>query len=444
MSAVRLRQWWSDLLAHFWLRPALMTVSASALAMALVRLEGVLDLPGWLDAIVYGGDMGAARDVLGVIAGASIGVAGTTFSITVAALAMATSQMGPRLLRNFTRDPGNQYTLGTLVASFAYSLIVLRSVHGADNSAFVPHLAVTAALLFAAASVAMLIWFIHHVASSINLDHVVALVHSELSSALQALPPRPAAEDDACPPPTDLPPDWPGKSAAPLAAPGSGYLRVLDDHALANWAAENDALLRLFVRPGGYVFPGSTIGEVVPALLHAAAQQALATGVKFGEARNVEQDVEYAVRQMVEVGLRALSPGINDPFTAITVLDHLGAALCNVADRSLPDGCTWRDGVLRLQRPATDYAGLVDAMFHMLRQAGCGMPSVIIRMLEVLGAVAAVEQDPQRRRVLRRHVDLAYDAGLASTGDPSALAALGDRHAAALQVIGAGATRVEA
>ena len=205
-----------------------MTAAAVAAGELLVIAEGSVDLPSWVAARVYAGGAAGARDVLGAIASSAIGVAGTTFSITVAALTLASNQMGPRLLRNFTRDPGNQYVLGTLVATFAFALTALRSVHEADEGAFVPQIAVTAALLLAFACVGVLIWFLHHVATSINVMRVVALVHADLARAVEALPRRRdggGTRDEQEP--------LPGESA-PLASTEAGYLRVLDEEALAD------------------------------------------------------------------------------------------------------------------------------------------------------------------------------------------------------------------
>jgi uncharacterized membrane protein len=423
MRAARLRQFVADLRGSFWLRPAAMTLVAIVLAEALVRLEGAR-LPDGLDGWIYAGGAGGARDVLGAIAGATIGVAGTTFSITVAALTLASSQMGPRLLGNFTRDAGNQYALGALVATFAYSLVALRSVHEGDDGGFVPQLAVSVGLIFAFGCVGVLIWFLHHVATSISVDRVAAQVQQELTAALAAATTdTPAAALAEVPRLTN---------AAPLRAPGCGYLRVLDDAALADWAAGQDAVLHLDVRPGEFVFPGSVVGCVSPAGRQRDAQAALAEAMVLGDGRSVAQDLEYAVRQLVEIALRALSPGINDPFTAIGVLDRLGAALCGLAGRGLPTGRSFRDGRLRLLRPASDYAGLVDAMFHMLRQAGAGQPAVMIRLLEVLGTIAQVETASDRRAALHRHADLARDAALAATQDASARQAILARHGEAV------------
>ncbi len=407
-----------------------MTALAIMASEGLVRTEGAMSLPSWIEAWVYAGGAAGARDVLGAVASATIGVAGTTFSITVAALSLASNQMGPRLLRNFTRDPGNQYALGALLATFAYALVALRSVHEAEEGAFVPQLAVSVALLLAFACVGVLIWFLHHVALSINVDRVIALVHGDLSEALARLPGMdgaalPGGEDRVVP-------EGPRAS---LLTPGGGYLRVLDDAAIAEWAKQRNACVMLRVRPGDFVFPGSIIGEVVPAAAREEAQGALARALTLRDSRSVEQDLEFVVRQLVEIGLRALSPGVNDPFTAIAVLDRLGAALCELASRSLPSGTTVIDGRLRLSRGATDYAGLVDAMFHMLRQAGAGTPSVMIRLLEILAEAGAVERAMDRRRCLRRHADLARDAALPGTRDATALDAIGQRHGSVLRAM---------
>ena len=184
MTTARLRQLWADLRASFWLRPAAMTLIAVTAAQLLVNAEGTGRLPDWIMNWVYAGGAAGARDVLGTVAAAAIGVAGTTFSITVAALSIASTQMGPRLLRNFTRDPGNQYALGALLSTFAYALVALRAVHTGDEQVYVPELAVSVALLLAFGCVGVLIWFLHHVASSINVDRVVALVSHDLTSAM--------------------------------------------------------------------------------------------------------------------------------------------------------------------------------------------------------------------------------------------------------------------
>lgn len=429
----RLRALRIHLAASFWLRPAAMTLAAIALALFLIRVEGSFERESWLAVWIYAGGVAGARDVLGTIASATITVAGTTFSITVAAFTLASSQMGPRLLQNFRRDPGNQYALGAFLATFAFSLTALRSVHEAEVGAFIPETALSVAMLFAFACVGVLIWFLHHIASSISVDRVIAMVHADLSAAIAATP-EALAEQQAAPAVAAHPDD----GAATLRAPASGgYLSVIDDDAIANWAEEENASIRLCVRPGRFLFPGAAVGSVWPSQSRQAAQEVIEEAWVVAETRDGEQDLEFLVRQLVEIGLRALSSGVNDPFTAVAVLDHLGAALCTLAGRRLPDGRIVHDGRLRFERPATDYAGLLDVMFHPLRQAGAAQPVVSIRLLEVLAEVAAVERDPGRRDELRRHAELAREAAAAGAPDASATDLIGRKHAALLTALDA-------
>jgi uncharacterized membrane protein len=313
--------------------------------------------------------------------------------------------------------------LGAFLGTFAYALVVLRTVRSVEEGAFVPHLGVTGAMVLALLCVGTLVWFVHHIATGINVETVIELVHEDLSAAISRLT---LDQLDPAPPPASPPSD----GGIPVVSRGGGYLRALDDGALADWAAEQDATLVLLVRPGDYVFPGSPVAELSPAARAEAAEEAVADALSLGTRQAATQDLEFAVRQLVEVAVRALSPGINDPFTAMAVLDRLGAVLCEVAPRHLVGGAVLRGGraVLRRRR-VTDYDGLCDAMFHMIRQyAAAGSPAVLIRLLETLTRVAAVEARPERRAALRRHADLALAAGRAGTRDTAALADLEARH----------------
>ncbi len=426
----RLREWLEALGDAFWLRPALVVAVCALLGEAAVWAERAgWRAAGWLpEGWLYAGGEAGARSLLGAVATSTVGVAGTTFSITVAALSLASGQMGPRLLRNFVRDPGNQLALGVFLGTFAYAIVVLRNVRSVAEGAFVPHLGVSGALLLALLCVATLVWFVHHVATGINVETVIELVHEDLSAAIARLTldrPDPA-------PPADSPP--PPRGGVPVVSRGGGYLRALDEGALADWVAERDAVLTLLVRPGDYIYPRSQVAELSPAARRAtgAASEAVAGALSLGPRQAEAQDLEFAVRQLVEVAVRALSPGINDPFTAMAVLDRLGASLCEVAPRHLPGGAVLRGGraVLRRRRPV-DYDGLCDSMFHMIRQyAAAGSPAVLIRLLETLARVAEVETRPERRAALRRHADLALEAGRAGTRDAAALADLEARRGA--------------
>ena len=431
----RLRGWLEGLGDLFWLRPAFLVTLGVLLGELMARAELAGIAGGWASAgWIYAGGEAGARALLGAVATSTIGVAGTVFSITVAALSLASGQMGPRLLRHFIRDPGNQWVLGIFLGTFAYALMLLRAVRSVQEQAFVPHLGITGALVLALLCVGALVWFVHHIANSINIDTVIGLVHAELMDAVTSLEQGEEADRPG------VAATEAGVPAVPLRYPRAGFLRTLDEDALADWAASYGAVLRLHVRPGDYLFPGAAVGEVLlpqgpaPDEAGRSAEEAFEAAALTGERQAAVQDLEFAVRQMVEVAVRALSPGINDPFTAMVVLDRLGATLCEVAVRRMPAPLLYRGDRSVLWRHVTDYDGLCDAMFHMIRQNSGGSAAVLIRMVDTLRRVHEVERDPGRRTTLRRHAGLVLALGRMEVKDAAGLADLevrGARMAAA-------------
>ncbi len=393
----RIRKFASDLSDAFWVIPALMVLGGVLGAILLVHYDRSADFPDWvLHGWLYDGGATGARTLLGAIASSTIAVAGTVFSITIAALSLAAGQMGPRLLRNFTRDRGNQFTLGAFLGTFGYALMVLRSVRTPGEGEFVPHLALSIAILLAFVCVGTLVWFVGHMAGRINVDTVVDLVSADVNQMIDRL----TTEDELpSPPPGDF---W--REAKPISDERYGYLQQLDEDGLADWAAEHKTAVRLLVRPGHYVFPGAPIALVNPP--SDGAKDAILNATALGPERMSPADVEFAVRHLVEVAVRALSPGVNDPQTAISVLDRLGSVLCHMVPLRLPTGVYLRDDKPVLVIPAVDYDGLTDSMFHLIRQNAVGKTSVLIRILEVLTAVVSCEHDADRVKALSRHADL--------------------------------------
>ncbi|MFC6049500.1 DUF2254 domain-containing protein, partial [Methylobacterium hispanicum] len=246
----RLQAWIEILGDLFWLRPALIVLGCILLAQFGVWLETAHVAgydPSSPDANWgYSGGAEGARALLSAIASSNIGVAGTTFSITIAALTLASGQMGPRLLRNFIRDGRNQTVLGIFLGTFAYSLMVLRTVRTVEEDPFVPHLAITGALVLALIAIGTLVWFVHHIATSINIETVVDAVQQDLCKAIEA---RTLDAADAARP-SDVP------TGNAVAKTGGGYLQAVDTDALADWAEENRITVALRVRPGDYVPSG--------------------------------------------------------------------------------------------------------------------------------------------------------------------------------------------
>jgi len=403
-------EFWDRLRSSFWFVPTLMAGASVGLALGAVSIDEAMTLD-WLLArgFAYTGGAEGASLVLSTIAGSMITIAGVVFSMTLVALSLASSQLGPRLLRNFMRDRINQVVLGTFVATFVYCLLVLRTIRRVEEVAFVPHLAVSVGVLFALASLGVLIYFIHHVAVSIQADEIVAQVGTELVEEIDHHFPESTDRATATVAPSRAAlPDGFDAGARPIGAARDGYVQVIDLDALMKLAVEGDMLFRLERRPGQYVvmgrpmvmvWPGDRITDELASNIHAA--------VVLGNRRTASQDVEFAVHQLVEIAVRALSPGINDPFTAITCVDRLGSALCRLAPRDMPSPHHFDEhGRLRLVHFTPTFPGIVDTAFNQIRQHARSNAAVSIRLLETIDVIAGTTLHADDRAALRRQADM--------------------------------------
>ncbi|WP_079200927.1 DUF2254 domain-containing protein [Pseudomonas sp. CC6-YY-74] len=421
-----LLKYWYRLRSSFWFVPAAMACLAVALAFCAVELDKAvtddwLQFLGWS----YSGGAEGASLLLGTVAGSMIAIAGTVFSMTLVALSLASSQLGPRLLRNFMRDTANQVVLGTFVATFVYCLLVLRTIRRADEGAFVPHLSVSIGVLLAIVSVGVLIYFIHHISVSIQADQVVARVGRELDEGIDRLFPgdlgKPGSAASRASSEASLPAAF-AREACPVGALEDGYLQLIDADALMALASQEDLLLRLERRPGHYltkgramvmVWPGDRVTETLAGKLNAA--------FVLGNQRTAAQDVEFSFQQLVEIAVRALSPGINDPFTAVACVDRLGSALCRLARRDMPSHLRFDShGRLRLVALGSTFAGIVDTAFNQIRQSARSNPAVAIRMLDAITQIAGHVQCTQDAACLQRH------AGMIVNGAREAVPEAGD------------------
>ena len=308
-------------------------------ALDRAAYDGDLTFPSW----VNNGSADAARQILIGIAAAVITVVGLVFSITIVALTLASTQFGPRMLRNFIRDRGTQVTLGTFVATFVYAILALGSVSHGDQGDFVPHLCITVALLLVLADLGVLIYFIHHVASSIQLPQVIASIASDLSAAIDAevadgtgraaVSARPGLPEDDLLTLIDT-------RGAEVRAPTSGYLQFVAYTTLVDIAARANSIIRLLYRPGHFVVEGLPLARVWPPESAPAVTRALEQSHATGAHRTLSQDLSFAIDQMVEIAIRALSPAVNDTFTALTCVDWLGDGLCKISTAGIHAGLT--------------------------------------------------------------------------------------------------------
>lgn len=387
----RLSNFWEALRASFWFLPALMTFGAIGMSFATIALDWVVRerLLKRL-ALVWIGGIDGARQLLSTIAGSMITVAGVVFSITIVVLALASSQFGPRLLRNFMRDRGNQVVLGTFISTFTYCLLVLRSIHDGDGTPFVPYISVSLGIALALVSVAVLIYFIHHVSVIIQAPTVIAMVAAELEEGIDRLFPeklgqsrRPSeTQHEPFPSNFDL-------YAKPIAASHTGYLQTINTEGLMKAATENDLVMRLHYRPGQFIIAGSSLlGAWPKQRIGEQLGNQINEAFILGNDRTPTQDVEFCIDQLVEVAVRALSPGINDPFTAIACIDRLGAALCLLSEREMPSRYRYdREGQLRVIADTVTFAGLTDAAFNQIRQYGRASAAVTIHLLETIEVI---------------------------------------------------------
>lgn len=408
----QLFQYWDRIRSSFWFLPVVMSAGAVGLAFTTVAVEE--PLTKWFQATwdwkFTGGAEGASA-VLGTIAGSMITIAGVVFSMTLVALSLASSQFGPRLLRNFMRDTTTQVVLGTFVATFLYCLLVLRTIRRAEEIAFVPHLSVTLGVVMAVLSVGVFIYFIHHVSLSIQANEIVARVSTELIEGIDHLFPihagRSASQvSNGAPDAGFL--DMFEREARPIGATGDGYLQFVDTDALLSLAIKEDAVIRLERRPGHYVIADRPVVMVWPGdRVTDDLRQQVNVAFALGRERTPNQDIEFAVDQLVEVAVRALSPGVNDPFTAIACIDHLGSALSRLVRRDTPSIYRLDEqDQLRLIAPSFTFPAVADAAFNQIRQYGRTSVAVTIRLLETIAEVAHFAHRTADRGTLLRHAEM--------------------------------------
>jgi uncharacterized membrane protein len=404
---------------NLWLVPMIEVVAA----LALYALTHVLDRAAYngslsLPSFVIAGDADAARQILTALAAAVITVVGVVFSIMIVTLTLASTQFGPRMLRNFIRDRGTQFTLGTFVATFVYATLVLISIGPGKRGEFVPHASITVAVALVAVSMGVLIYFIHHITSSIQLPQVIASIARDLSKAIDAESSA-GGGLEAGPSVAELVLRM-EDAGGTVPAPSSGYLQFIRHGTLVALAAEKGAVVRLLYRPGHFLVAGHPMATVWPPDAAPAVSRELRRAHITGPYRTLTQDLAFAIDQLVEIGIRALSPAVNDTFTALTCIDWLGESLCKVTTRWRPTR-VHRDnhGFVRVITAHVSYTRLVERAFEKIRQAGRGMPAVLIRQLEALTKIIDHTTTVEQRELLLEQARMILTASEESIPEPA-------------------------
>jgi uncharacterized membrane protein len=328
----------------------------------------------------------------------------------VVALSLASSQFGPRLIRNFMSDKGTQSVLGIFVAIFTYCLLVLQATSSIGTHHFIPGLATYFALVLAFVGVGVLIYFIHHVAHSIQADNVINKVYRQLKLDIERLFPiqktqikdvdnGPLSHSET-------------RYSQPIKSQQDGYIQAIDIKKLIQLATKNKITIKVLVKAGDAVVRGFTLMKLgIDDANERPDEQTLLACIMVGDKRTPIQDPEFAINQLVEIAVRALSPGINDPFTAITCTDKLCAILCALTQRTYPPS-KHKDkrGTIRVTTHAFQFSQLAHSAFNQIRQHAEGSVAVTIRLLESLQLIADLVNDQDQREFVEQQRDMIAQA----------------------------------
>lgn len=407
----------SELRASYWYIPLLMAIAAFLLSILTLWLDNLLvwhwlETLGWLHAKNPEG----ARIILSTIATSMITVAGVTFSMTIVAVAFAASQVGPRLTTNFMRDKANQITLGTFIATFLFCLFILLALFNAnktgimetDKIIFVPHISLLVAILLTISSIIVLIYFIHHIPESINMSNIIARVGEELNRQIDWQFPVNIGKENPKKP-VDISQYYQKRKA--VFAKKSGYIRILDGNFLIDIAQKNDLIIQLEVRPGHFVTKDTPLLYLSFSkdIEDSVCEQCL-DAFALGYERNQEQDILFLVNEMVEIIARALSPGVNDPFTAITCLDWLQSNLVKISKSAEPSPYRYDpENSLRLITKPISFTEFCELIFCRIQPYVCRDRNTALHLMTVIISIYNNSNNHEHKITLASHAQSLKD-----------------------------------
>lgn len=389
-----------NILQAFWFIPAVFSLLALFATAALNWLDVYLALQSipslsW----AYTKSPEGARALLSTIAGSSITVLGVILSTMIVVLTLASQQYGPRLVRNFIEDRPSQVVVGSFAGCFIYSLITLKSIRSAD-AASQPHLSILGAVLLAMACIGLLIYFVHHVSSEIQVQSIIRRVYKNLSDSINTLFPEGLGQevDEVEEPSIDT-----DASSFDIVASRSGYIQTIDESSIVEVASVHDLVLQLKVRPGDFVVKDETLISVLEdKSLDEDTERSLRFCLLIGTFPTAAQDVRFPIGQLEEIAVRALSPGVNDPHTAIECLDYLTASIRQLSTRPWPKTQRY-DGqqALRIVAEPLRFETLLRLAYQQIHHYGRADVTIVCEMLGDLGLVVErMEQHPQRKETL--------------------------------------------
>ena len=397
----KLGVFWQRLRESLWLLPSVLAVGSVVLAAVTVELDRrLLTDPSADFYLAFSGGAEGARGVLTAIGSTVITVTGVIFSVTIVALQLASSQFTPLVLRSFMGDRANQLVLGVFIGTFTYTLLVLRTVRSAtaDQQVFVPSASVAVAIGLALLSIGLLIFFIHHVARSIQASVVIDRAARETRHVADRVLPDDPVETEPSTQPEGLtdPP-------VTVVAQRGGYIQAVDEEVLFDFARRSRATVRMERRVGDHILAGATLISVWPANPVSADDAEGARGAfVIGRDRTLTDDLELGIRQLTDIALRALSPSLNDPTTAMICFDRLAEVIAEVGTRPTPATVRRVDGACLIARRQT-FRDVAETAFGLTRRSVAADPDVARHVVETIGEIGARIR-PEHRPQLAAHL----------------------------------------
>ena len=372
---------WRQVRDSLWFVPGVMTICGALLAVLITEIERRgFALEGAIGAWVFGGGAEGARGVLAAIASSLITVTGVVFSVTIVALQLASSQYTPRLLRDFTADRANQLVLGVFIGTFTYTLLVLRTVREADEgAAFVPGISVTVAIILAILNIGVLIFFIDHSARSIQVSTILARVTRRTLHDIERRFPADVGEPASPPPQLDA-----ANLSWPVEADRSGYLQHVDARSLFNSGHAGGYLIVMEVEVGAFVLRGEPLARIRGEAPTAASIEDVRSAFVLGSQRTPGHDVEFGIIELSDIAVKALSPGINDPTTALHCIDRLAEVLVFLGRRADPDPIRSETGAVHFVARHRSFDAISRRAFEPIREFGGGQPIIVRPLLHAL------------------------------------------------------------
>lgn len=411
----RIKQLWNNLRASLWFVPGLMIAFSIIFALMLIEVDSRVKTE-WLENYprLFGLGADGSRGMLTAIASSMLTVATLAFSLTLNSITQASGQFTPRIFRNFMRDRANQFVLGYFVSVFAYCLLVLRTIRGGDEIKFVPSFSILFGLLLALGGILVLIFFIHHIADSLQITRILENITEETKKSIENFFPEEVGEPATSEQKDEAQAIEKAENWIKIPALQAGYVQNAETDSLIEYAVREQMIIKMRRGIGQFVATGSTLAEIAPDA-ESGKWKAAFGKEKIREIndlflierhRTIEQDVGFGIRQIVDIALKALSPGVNDTTTAIFCIDHLSEILGEITRRTLPAKTRSAGGVVRLLSVAPDFIDYVETAFDQIRINGKGNLAIFERLITNIAFLAEEATLTERRAALRRQLDL--------------------------------------